>query len=192
MALEYDERARALRETTYPAANRSRGQHESPPTGGWAPRQCLTNPGLACSLERMQAVRWIGISLGLALALTGCGIIPTRPPASSFFVARLQDCKSEAPIPPRDKFAAGEVPAIVLVNYAGRTVTIRVNDAISGAMFWHNTGYLPQDRATAWWSLKTLPTGTYKAELVMGGTVLQTCEFEVNNPVSKGRSPAQR
>ena len=75
----------------------------------------------------MTTVRWFAISLGLAFVLAGCNIIPSRPPASSFFAARLQDCKPEAEIPPWDNFAAGEVPALVLVNYAGRTVTIRVN-----------------------------------------------------------------
>ena len=139
----------------------------------------------------MTAARWIAISLGLAFVLAGCNIIPTRPPASRFFTARLQDCKPEAEIPPRDNFAAGEVPAIVLVNYAGRTVTIRVND-VAGAMFWFDTVAVPQDRATAWWSLETLPTGLYKAELVMEGTLLQTCDFGVKNSTPRRRSPTQR
>ena len=139
----------------------------------------------------MTAVRWIAISLGLAFVLAGCNIIPTRPPAGSFFAARLQDCKPEAEIPPWDNFAAGEVPAIVLVNYAGRTVTIRVI-GVGGAMHWFNTVYVPQDRVTAWWSLETLPTGVYKAELVMEGTLLQTCGFAVNNPTPRRRSPTQR
>ncbi len=138
------------------------------------------------------AVRWIALSLGLALTLTGCNIIPTRPPASDFFAARLQDCKPGAEIPPRDNFPAGDVPAIVLVNYAGRTVTIRVNGAIGGAMFWNHTAYVAQGRATAWWSLESLPTGTYKAELWMGGTFLQSCEFAVDNPAPGRRSPARR
>jgi len=127
----------------------------------------------------------------LALALMGCNIIPTRPPASSFFAARLQDCKPEAVISPRDNFAAGEVPAIVLVNYAGRTVTIRVSN-IAGVMLWNNTVYVPQDRPAAWWSLEALPTGAYKAELVMEGTFLQSCRFEVNNPTPTRRPPGQR
>ena len=134
----------------------------------------------------MTAVRWIAISLGLAFVLAGCDTIPTRPPASSFFAARLQDCKPEAEIAPWDNFAAGEVPAIVLVNYAGRTVTIRVND-VSGSMVWFDTVYVPQGRATAWWSLETLPTGLYKADLVMEGTLLQSCSFEVNNPTPRRR-----
>ena len=139
----------------------------------------------------MTAVRWIAISLGLAFVLAGCNIIPTRPPGSSFFAARLQDCKSKAEIPPRNNFAAGEVPAIVLVNYAGRTVTIRVND-VGGAMVWFDTVYVPQAGATAWWSLETLPAGLYKADLVMEGTLLQTCSFQVNNPTPRRRSPMQR
>jgi len=139
----------------------------------------------------MTAARWFAISLGLAFVLAGCNIIPTRPPASSFFAARLQDCKPGTEIPPRDNFAAGEVPAIVLVNYAGRTVTIRVND-VAGATFWFDTVYVPQDRVTAWWSLETLPTGLYKAELVMEGTILQTCGFGVNNPTPRQRLPTRR
>jgi hypothetical protein len=139
----------------------------------------------------MTAVRWIVVSLCLAVFM-GCEIIPTRPPASNFFVARLQDCKLGAEIPPRDQFAAGEVPTLVVVNYAGRTVTIRVNDAITGRSFYNNTVYVPQDRPTAWWSINNLPTGSYKAELVMEGTLLQTCEFAVDNPTPARRSPAQR
>ncbi len=134
----------------------------------------------------MTAVRWVAISLGLAFVLAGCNIIPTRPDASRFFVARLQDCKPDAEIPPRDNFVAGEVPAIVLVNYAGRTVTIRVKN-FAGAMVWFDTVYVPQDRATAWWSLETLPAGLYEAELVMEGTLLQSCSFQVNNPTPRRR-----
>ena len=134
----------------------------------------------------MTVIRWIGISLGLAFVLAGCNIIPTRPSGSRFFAARLQDCKPKAEIHPRNNFAAGEVPAIVLVNYAGRTVTIRVND-VSGAMVWFDTVYVPQTGATAWCSLETLSTGLYKADLVMEGILLQSCSFEVNNPTPRRR-----
>ncbi len=120
--------------------------------------------------------------MGFALAVTGCNIIPTRPEGGHFFAARLQDCKPGGEIPRRDQFGAGEVPAIVVMNYEGRTVTIRVNDAVTGGIFWNNTLYLPQDQTTAWWSLKTLPTGAYTAELLMGGTLLQTCNFHIENP----------
>ncbi len=154
------------------------------------PTLCLTNSGLISSLERMIAVRWTAASLGVALALTGCNIIPSRPPGSSFFAARVQDCKPGAVIPARDHFAAGDVPAMVLVNYAGRTVTIRVTDAVTGTIFYNNTVYVPQDRTTAWWSVKTLLTGTYKAELLMEGSFLQSCTFAVDSPSAKPRSPA--
>jgi hypothetical protein len=139
----------------------------------------------------MKAVRWNVAVLGLAV-LMGCEIIPTRPPASSFFVARLQDCKVGAVIPPRDHFAAGEVPTVVLVNYAGRTVTIQVSDATTGRSVYNNTVYVPQDRPTVWWSITNLLTGSYKAELVMEGTRLQTCEFAVDNPTPARRAPPQR
>ena len=103
----------------------------------------------------------------------------------------FHNCKPKAEIPPRDHFAAGEVPAIVLVNYAGRTVTIRVND-VGGAMVWFDTVYVPQEGAAAWWSLETLPAGLYKADLVMEGTLLQSCSFQVNNLTPSWRSPMQR
>jgi hypothetical protein len=140
----------------------------------------------------MTAVPWIAVGLGLALGLTGCNIIPSRPPGGRFFAARAQDCKPGAEIPYRDNFAAGEVPAMVLVNYAGRTVTIRVNDAITGTMFYNNTVYVPENRTTVWWNVETLITGTYEAELLMGGTLVQTCHFAVNNPTPRRRSPAPR
>jgi hypothetical protein len=137
----------------------------------------------------MKAVRRIAVSLGLVLllALVGCDTIPTAPADSSFFAARLQDCKPGAFIPPRDHFAAGEVPALVCVNYPGRTVTIRVLNTTSSALCWNNTEYIPRDRETVWWSLKALPSGTYKAEISMGGTFLRSCQFEILRP-----APARR
>ncbi len=149
----------------------------------------LTISSLVCSLHRMTAIPCIAMGLGLVLTLTGCNIIPSRPAGSGFFAARLQDCKPGAEIPPRDHFAPGDVPAMVLVNYGGRTVTIRVTDLVTGTIFYNNTVYVPQDRATSWWSVKTLVAGTYRAELLLEGTHLQTCEFAVNSPVPKRQSP---
>ncbi len=130
----------------------------------------------------MKPVCCIAVAVGLALTLTACDTIPTRPPASSFFAARLQDCKAGTYIPSREIFAPGEVPALVCLNYAGRTVTLRVNNVSSGAIFWNHTEYLPVDRTSAWWSLKTLPAGTYKAEILEGGTLLQGYNFEIARP----------
>jgi hypothetical protein len=130
----------------------------------------------------MKAFCRVAISLGLVLVLTACESIPAPPPGSSFYAARLQDCKPGTHIPACDNFAAGEVPAIVCVNYAGRTVTIRVNNVTTGAISWNETEYIPQDRTTAWWSLKVLPAGTYNAEILTGGTFLQSYNFEMKRP----------
>ena len=131
----------------------------------------------------MKAFRCIAVSLGLALvvALIGCESVPAPPAGSSFFVARLQDCKPDTSIPACNHFAAGEVPAAVCINHGGRTVTIRV-DITTGATSWSLTELIPTGRTTVWWGLKNLPAGTYKAEIRMGGTFLQSYHFEILKP----------
>ncbi len=135
----------------------------------------------------MKAAIQIAAALALGLMLPGCDSIPTRPPASSFFVARLQDCKGETYIPPRENFAPGEVAALVCINYAGRTVTLRVNNISTGAISWNRTEYLPVGRTKCWWSLNTLPGGTYRAEILDGGTLLQSYNFEIARPTPSPR-----
>ena len=126
-----------------------------------------------------------GVVAGLLLALTACEEVKGPMPNSGLYVARLQDCKPGY-IPARDAFGPGEIPAIVLDNYSGLTVTLRVSDIVSGGMVWNNTVYIPRDRATNWWSLKVLPSGAYRAELLLGNTLRQSYDFNVT------KGPAQQ
>lgn len=118
--------------------------------------------------------------LGLLLALTGCH---TR---SSFFTARLQDC-SPAHIPARHTFEAEDIPAIVYLHYSDQTVTVRIYDLATGQMVWTKTDRVPRYHTCRWWNLSALPNGSYKAELLTGGNVRQTCNFKV---ARKPASPA--
>lgn len=127
-----------------------------------------------------------GLVLPLILLLTGCEAVNAPPPASAFFIARLQDCKTGVPIPQSDNFAPGEVPAAVFVNYHGQTVTVRVHNVNSGAISWNKTEYIPQDRTTGWWSLQALPGGAYKAEMLVGGIMVQSYNFSI------AKAPARR
>jgi hypothetical protein len=127
------------------------------------------------------------IALVLLLVLAGCEAINAPPPASAFFVARLQDCKPGATIPSCENFVAGEEPAVVCVNYQRQTVTVRVNNVTTGAISWNRTEYIPQDRTTCWWSLKVLPAGTYKAEVFTGGTFLRSYTFNIARPAPRKR-----
>lgn len=119
-----------------------------------------------------------GVFMGLLLVITACQEVTGPIPNSGLYVARLQDCKPGY-IPPRDAFGPGETPAVVLDNYSGLTVTLRVTDIVSGGIVWNNTLLIPRDRATNWWSLKVLPSGVYRAELLLGNTLRQSYDFNV-------------
>ena len=135
----------------------------------------------------MKLLGLVLLSLLLILVLTGCEAVPAPPPASAFFVARLQDCKPGDVIPARESFAPGEVPAAVFINYAGQTITVRVNNVTSGAISFNKTDYIPRDRTTAGGVSRPLPPGTYKAEILTGGTFLRSYNFSLAKPVPKKR-----
>ncbi len=127
------------------------------------------------SLTRI--LRSIGALL-LLLALVGCEELKGPSADHGLFAARLQDCKPGF-IPPADNFGPGETPAIVFGVQNGRTVTVRITDVNTGATVWCNTAFIPRDNTTNWWSLKLLPSGAYKAELLAGNLLLQSYNFNV-------------
>ncbi len=127
-----------------------------------------------------------GLGLCLALAMTACEELKGPSADNGLFTARLQDCKPGF-IPARDSFGPGETPAVIFGYNNGRTVTVRVYDIHNGAIVWNNTAYIPRDNVTNWWSLKTLPSGAYKAELLAGNTLLQSYNFNVSKAAAKKR-----
>lgn len=124
--------------------------------------------------------------IGLGLFVTSCEELKGPSANNGLFMARLQDCK-DGYIPSTDNFGPGEAPAVVFSNYNGLTVTVRVYDQHSGGIVWNRTEYIPRDRPLNWWSLKTLPSGAYKAELLTGNTLRQSYNFNVARAASKTR-----
>jgi hypothetical protein len=116
---------------------------------------------------------------GLILALAGCAELGAPSPGNGLFMAKLQDCKPGF-IPTCDNFGPGEIPAVVFVNYNELTITIRVTSQTTAGIVWNKTDYIPRDQTTGWWALKKLPSGAYKAELFLGGTLRQSFKFNVN------------
>ncbi len=127
-----------------------------------------------------------GLLLVLVVALSGCEELKGPSADHGLFAARLQDCKPGY-IPPCDNFGPGETPAIVFGYFNGRTITVRITDLNNGNMAWNNTAYIPQDNVTNWWSLRILPGGAYKAELLAGNTLLQSYNFNVAKAAPKRR-----
>lgn len=130
-----------------------------------------------------RALCTVACLLGL-LAVLGCEELKGPSDDHGLFAARLEDCKPGY-IPPTDHFGPGETPAIVYGIQNGRTVTVRVTDVNNGQMVWCNTAYIPRDNTTNWWSLKILPSGAYKAELLAGNTLLQSYNFNVTKAPAK-------
>ena len=139
-------------------------------------------PAIGSVLKRpISSVRLLcspGLFLALFLAITGCAELKGPSADHGLFAAKLQDCKPGY-IPPCDTFGPGEIPAIVFGFQNGRTVTVRITEINNGNIAWNNTAYVPRDNTTNWWSLKSLPSGAYKAELLEGNTLLQSCNFNV-------------
>jgi len=126
----------------------------------------------------------LGLLLVILVVITGCAELTGPSADHGLFAARLQDCKPGY-IPPRDNFGPGETPAIVYGFQNGRTVTVRITDVNNGGIVWNNTAYIPRDNRTNWWSLKVLPSGAYKAELLEGNTLLQSYNFNVSKAIAK-------
>ena len=116
----------------------------------------------------------------------GCEELKGPSDDHGLFAARLEDCKPGF-IPPTDHFGPGETPAIVFGIQNGRTITVRITDVNNGRLMWFNTAYIPRDNITNWWSLKTLPSGAYNAELLAGNTLLQSYNFNVTKAPAKRR-----
>jgi hypothetical protein len=142
--------------------------------------------GLTRTIVGLRLLCRLGAFLGLFLVMTGCEELKGPSADHGLFAARLQDCKPGY-IPPRDNFGPGETPAIIFGFQNGRTVTVRITDLNNGGIVWNNTAYIPRDNITNWWSLKALPGGVYKAELLAGNTLLQSYNFNVAKAPAKKR-----
>lgn len=120
----------------------------------------------------------LGLLFGLLFVITGCEELKGPSTDAGLFTARLQDCKPGF-IPPCDNFGPGDIPAVIYGYNNGRTITVRIYNIHNAGIVWNNTAYIPRDNVTNWWSLKTLPSGDYKAELLAGNTLLQSYNFNV-------------
>jgi len=134
----------------------------------------------------MKVLVKVGTVLCLAMALTGCEEMKGPRPNNGLYIARLQDCKP-GDIAACDNFKPGETPAAVAYYLPGQTVTVRVSRQDDETIVFNETTYLPRDRMTNWWAIKGLTGGSYKAELLTGNTLRQSCNFSVAAPAKKGR-----
>lgn len=93
-------------------------------------------------------------------------------------VTRLQDVQPGALPPSRDLFGPGEAPTFYIFGYDDETVTIVIRNLGTGSTVVQKTFFIPHERAS--YPTFDLPTGSYRCELTVGATTLESRTFRVD------------
>ena len=78
------------------------------------------------------------------------------------------------------KFRPEETPMVVIREYGGKTLTIRLYDMSSGEQVEYRDAYVPYGKEF-WWSFPYLSVGSYKAVLEEDGLIRESCLFRVSD-----------
>ena len=75
-----------------------------------------------------------------------------------------------------DSYNRGEVPAVKILGYGGKTVDWDLTDIESGKILLEETTYIPKGM-TMWWTVTDLSPGSYQVRLFARGGVVDTYTF---------------
>ncbi len=78
-----------------------------------------------------------------------------------------------------EKFSPDETPTVLIRQYGGKTLTMRLYDMSSGEEVERRDAYVPYGK-DFWWSFPYLSVGTYKAVLEEDGLIRESCMFRVS------------
>jgi hypothetical protein len=95
-------------------------------------------------------------------------------------MTRFQDIQSGKRPPSYDNFGPGEVPSVYLNNFDGQTVTIKIYNVSTGDLITQfKSTYIPAYNAQ-YWMLDDLPSGSYKASVLVGAEEMDSQLFNVS------------
>lgn len=126
----------------------------------------------------MKTLQLIAAAL-TALVLSGCELLDAPAPSRGLITTRFQDVQPGVAPPRRDSFGPGETPCLYVQGYGGQTVTAKIYDLSSGREVKRVTEYIPEGKDYHWW-FSDLPSGSYRADLEIGGSVTHSSLFRVS------------
>ena len=117
------------------------------------------------------------ILIALAVA-KGCNSAIITP--KTMTTIRHRDATGSGNYSRVEKFSPGETPTVVIREYGGKTLTIRLYDLSSGEQVEYRDAYVPHGK-DFWWSFPYLSVGSYKAVLEEDGLIRESCLFRVSD-----------
>ena len=92
---------------------------------------------------------------------------------------RFRDIQSGKRPPSYDNFGTGEVPSVYLSGFSGQTVSIQIYNISTGDLITQlKPTYIPAYNAQ-YWMLNDLPSGSYRASVLVGGVEQDSKLFNV-------------
>lgn len=137
---------------------------------------------------------WLWSMLLLSAVSMGCAVRASRATGNGkdLYLTNLNDYQKGQRPERQDDFMPGQVPAAVVVGFGGQTVTVEIVEiSPQSEDAGVRTKYIPSDTSpdvwiwSPWGTGKTglyngyAGTGSYKAELIVGGKVILVVPFTV-------------
>jgi hypothetical protein len=94
-------------------------------------------------------------------------------------MSRLIDVKAGNYSVRLDQYAADEIPTVVVTGCGGHNVTVRIIDLSTRNVVKTYKDYVPENW-TRWWWFNDLPTGSYKAVLIIEGETKALVKFKID------------
>jgi hypothetical protein len=119
---------------------------------------------------RRLTVVFIFISIVL---LSGCAGVPQGVHMSRKADVELGNYSMQV-----EKYAAGEIPAVVVTGCGGHNVMVRIIDLSTGNVVKTYKDYVPENWSRWWW-FNDLPQGAYESVLIIEGDKKASVKFKI-------------
>lgn len=117
---------------------------------------------------------YISPAILILIFFFGCATTPTPSYHVGVVVCRYHEADKAAW--GTDDYGKGEVPAVKVMGYGGKTIHWDVMNIESGQVLFEKTEYVPEGKFI-WWPLKNLAPGSYQARLRVHGNIVDTYTF---------------
>jgi hypothetical protein len=122
-------------------------------------------------IKRLSAV----LAFIVVVFMSGCAAIP-----QDIHMSRQVDVKAGNYSIRVDRYAAGEIPTVVVTGCGGHNVTVQIIDLSTGSVVKTYKDYVPENW-NKWWWFNDLPKGSYKAALIIEGEMKASVTFKIDN-----------
>ena len=127
---------------------------------------------------------YISLVILIFIFFSGCATTPTASYHVGVIVCRYHE--ADKAVWGTDNYGKGEVPAVKVMGYDGKTIHLDVMNIETGKVLFEKTTYVPEGKCI-WWPIKDLAPGSYQARLRAHGSIVDTYTFSSDGVGSHDR-----